>query len=445
MTNFVLKFLKVLKKSITRLIANPSYANQLRIRFFTKIKTKVGESFIIPSDGIKTSNSERNTSNKTIVSDNDQYHLLCNTIKFYDIIYKYQDKPSTNLFYNKLFLNLVYLLLTMLPVSCINFCSPNFLNNPYIREKVLIIMLKYYNITEDTFNNEIGKWECLSKNKGNIFFELIKLSQQSCFFIKSFDKVKDTMNINCWLSLCQKGTILTANEDRLSITKNKIPWKGGESFQIKKEAECKLLWIGKVNKYHDFINRCSKSFTFNGTGDNCLFIKKYDTFFTQTCRQYPIASSFSNKKLLKVEKENLEIRLIKKLDELKEICIEEGELTGELPKEIYKTLMPGEPEPKINRRVGATFKISNDILKNLTNEGRNEVDRIVQMEVDINVQRAIVSAERYLSCDKSTHKSIRKRRRKDFIAANKKLKHLEKCLTQERSVVFRNYNLESSR
>lgn len=69
MTNFVLKFLKVLKKSITRLIANPSYANQLRIRFFTKIKTKVGESFIIPSDGIKTSNSERNTSNKTIVSD----------------------------------------------------------------------------------------------------------------------------------------------------------------------------------------------------------------------------------------------------------------------------------------------------------------------------------------------------------------------------------------
>lgn len=67
---------------------------------------------------------------------------------------------------------------------------------------------------------------------------------------------------------------------------------------------------------------------------------------------------------LKDKKNKLEELLLQKLDDLKYICIEEAELTGELPKEIYRTLAPGEPEPKIKKRVGTAFKLSNDILNN---------------------------------------------------------------------------------
>lgn len=34
-----------------------------------------------------------------------------------------------------------------------------------------------------------------------------------------------------------------------------------------------------------------------------------------------------------------------------------------MPKEIYKTLMPGEPEPKVKRRVGTAFCLSEDVFK----------------------------------------------------------------------------------
>ncbi|CEF62859.1 FERM domain and Pleckstrin homology-like domain and FERM, C-terminal PH-like domain and Band 4.1 domain and Protein of unknown function DUF3338 family-containing protein [Strongyloides ratti] len=503
-------------------IAEICYANGSKLEFLITNKTTTEEIFTIASDGIEMSEGERKYFGIAVVDDDDQYQFLDSTTKLYDISCKCQginDKSKlytlqyalkripTNLFSNITSPNLLYLLFLeaknqllsgMLPLPNINLCAHSFayllhlLEGPYVNEKLFIIMLrslqwnhrilKYYNVTEDIFNNEVEKCykECISRSKGDIFFELIKLMQQSWAFVGRFYKVKDKMNMNCLLGLCEKGIFLVTDDALLKI-KKEIPWKDVQNFQMKREwliidvdgykysfatnnnTACKLLWIEIVNKHQDFLNECSKSLTYIGTSDKSLFIKKYDTFFTQTSGQYSaflnknnkyrdsvcsVISSLSSEmslkrennllqyKKYKTEKENLVIQLIKKLDELKEICIQEAELTGELPKEIYKTLMPGEPEPKINRRVGTTFKISNDILKNLTNEGKNEVDRILQMEVDINVQRAIVNAEKYLSRDKSTHKSIRKKRKKDFVAANERLKDLEKCLTQERSVLL---------
>lgn len=34
-----------------------------------------------------------------------------------------------------------------------------------------------------------------------------------------------------------------------------------------------------------------------------------------------------------------------------------------MPREIYKTLMPGEGEPKVKRRIGTAFSLSDDVLK----------------------------------------------------------------------------------
>uniref|UniRef100_A0A914WRH6 Cytohesin Ubiquitin Protein Inducing domain-containing protein n=1 Tax=Plectus sambesii TaxID=2011161 RepID=A0A914WRH6_9BILA len=67
-------------------------------------------------------------------------------------------------------------------------------------------------------------------------------------------------------------------------------------------------------------------------------------------------------RLLKTKKLALEEALTRKLRELRETCISEGEITGEMPKEVYRSLAPGEPEPKIKRRVGTSFSLSSDFL-----------------------------------------------------------------------------------
>lgn len=123
---------------------------------------------------------------------------------------------------------------------------------------------------------------------------------------------------------------------------------------------------------------------------------------------------------LKEKKNKLEELLLQKLDELKDVCINEAELTGELPKEIYRTLAPGEPEPKIKKRIGTAFKLSNDIL-NKTNKD----DKVNKLEMEIDIQRKIVDAASRLASDKTTNKSVRKKRRRDFEAAHQKLKGLE--------------------
>ncbi|CEF70909.1 FERM domain and Pleckstrin homology-like domain and FERM/acyl-CoA-binding protein, 3-helical bundle domain and FERM, C-terminal PH-like domain and FERM central domain and Band 4.1 domain and Protein of unknown function DUF3338 family-containing protein [Strongyloides ratti] len=123
---------------------------------------------------------------------------------------------------------------------------------------------------------------------------------------------------------------------------------------------------------------------------------------------------------LKDKKNKLEELLLQKLDELKNICINEAELTGELPKEIYRTLAPGEPEPKIKKRIGTAFKLSNDILNK-----SNKDDTLNKLEMEIDLQRKIVDAASRLASDKTTNKSVRKKRRRDFEAAHQKLKGLE--------------------
>lgn len=54
------------------------------------------------------------------------------------------------------------------------------------------------------------------------------------------------------------------------------------------------------------------------------------------------------------------------------------------------------------------------------------------MEADIELYRKIVSAAHKLASDKSTNKSVRKKRQKDYTAAHQKLKGLELGLHQLR-------------
>lgn len=55
-----------------------------------------------------------------------------------------------------------------------------------------------------------------------------------------------------------------------------------------------------------------------------------------------------------------------------------------------------------------------------------------QLETDIELHRKIVAAAERLAKDKSTNKSVRKKRRKDWQAATQRLKSMEKGLNKMR-------------
>uniref|UniRef100_A0A183CMQ3 DUF3338 domain-containing protein n=1 Tax=Globodera pallida TaxID=36090 RepID=A0A183CMQ3_GLOPA len=139
-------------------------------------------------------------------------------------------------------------------------------------------------------------------------------------------------------------------------------------------------------------------------------------------------------------RERLEEQLITRLEELKGICVVEGDLTGQLPKEIYKCLLPDEMEPTVKRRVGTTFKFPQEVLtirrQNDDNDnGNDEPDedrQLSQLSAEIELNRRIVAAAERLAKDKSANKSVRKKRRKDLQAAAQRLRSLEKGLHRMR-------------
>ena len=66
---------------------------------------------------------------------------------------------------------------------------------------------------------------------------------------------------------------------------------------------------------------------------------------------------------LQQRREALQEKLIQKNNELKNLCIEEAELTGVLPPEI--PLEPGESPPAIRRKVGTAFTYPQNLINKL--------------------------------------------------------------------------------
>uniref|UniRef100_A0A1I7WMZ8 DUF3338 domain-containing protein n=1 Tax=Heterorhabditis bacteriophora TaxID=37862 RepID=A0A1I7WMZ8_HETBA len=111
-------------------------------------------------------------------------------------------------------------------------------------------------------------------------------------------------------------------------------------------------------------------------------------------------------KQLKTKKAQLEEKLKMRLCELRSVCVREGELSGEMPKEMKRALLPGEELPKLKKRVGTAFSIPEEVLK------ADKVDKISQLETDVELHRKIVAAAERLAKDKSMNKSVRKKRQK---------------------------------
>ncbi len=123
---------------------------------------------------------------------------------------------------------------------------------------------------------------------------------------------------------------------------------------------------------------------------------------------------------LKARREALEAKLKEKQKILKDLCIKEGELTGELPPEI--PLAPGEPVPQIRRRVGTEFAISQNLLKKPQSP---EEELLASLELEYEIQAKITSAALKLASDTSASKSVRKARKISYQQSQRKLRDIE--------------------
>ncbi|GLD62164.1 FERM domain-containing protein 4B-like protein [Lates japonicus] len=120
---------------------------------------------------------------------------------------------------------------------------------------------------------------------------------------------------------------------------------------------------------------------------------------------------------LKKKEKDLQDTLTKKLEELKKICMREAELTGRLPKEY--PLATGERAPQVRRRVGTAFKLD-DLFP------YDEDPHLRNLESMFALQQKIVEAAIKLASEGDLCKTVRKKRRNNFLDAKRKLEEIER-------------------
>ncbi|XP_029658567.1 uncharacterized protein LOC115232686 isoform X2 [Octopus sinensis] len=130
---------------------------------------------------------------------------------------------------------------------------------------------------------------------------------------------------------------------------------------------------------------------------------------------------------LKDRRDALIETLKKKNEEFKQLCIQEGELIGHLPKDT--PMAPGEQPPTIRRRVRTAFSLSSKLVPK---DGDNMENELSCLELEYELQSKITSAANKLAHDPSVSKQVRKQRKQSYQKAETKLKEMEKKLNEMR-------------
>ena len=136
---------------------------------------------------------------------------------------------------------------------------------------------------------------------------------------------------------------------------------------------------------------------------------------------------------LRSRKRALEDSLKVKLAQLRNLCVNEAELTGSLPPE---TPLDEQSElPPIKKRIGTAFNLSQaklDRLASMDSQAKpitDEEQALAEAELQVEALRNIVQASEKLCKDQSlTSKKIRKQRKAAYAADLEKLKSQEKRL-----------------
>ncbi|GFY72034.1 FERM domain-containing protein 4B, partial [Trichonephila inaurata madagascariensis] len=127
---------------------------------------------------------------------------------------------------------------------------------------------------------------------------------------------------------------------------------------------------------------------------------------------------------LQSRKDALQDALKKKTEELKSLCLKEGEITGELPPET--PFQPGEAQPKCLRVIGTSFTISDKVFYKAKGKDRETLN---ELELDYEIQSKIASAAFKLANDHTARKSVRKIRKVSYVQAATKLRNIEEKLS----------------
>ncbi|XP_062246028.1 FERM domain-containing protein 4A isoform X1 [Platichthys flesus] len=188
-------------------------------------------------------------------------------------------------------------------------------------------------------------------------------------------------------------------------------------------------------------NMGSKGKIISGSSGSLLSSGSQESDSSQTAKKDMLAA-------LRARQEALEETLKQRLEELKNICIREAELTGKLPKEY--PLDVGEEPPTVRRKIGTAFKL--DEQKILPKGEEEELERL---EREFAIQSQITEAARRLASDPHlTSKKLKKQRKTSYLNALKKLQEIENSIndcrvrsgkkpTQRASLIIEEANIGS--
>ncbi|XP_060516147.1 uncharacterized protein LOC132695721 [Cylas formicarius] len=118
---------------------------------------------------------------------------------------------------------------------------------------------------------------------------------------------------------------------------------------------------------------------------------------------------------LQERKKQIEETLSKRNLELRQLCIQEAELTGITPPEM--PLEAGETLPPIRRRVGTTYQLNENLLKNT-----NKDELIAQLELEIQLQTNLAEAALGLANEHNMSKTLKRSHRAEY------QKHKAECI-----------------
>ncbi|KAG5899470.1 hypothetical protein JTB14_015323 [Gonioctena quinquepunctata] len=127
---------------------------------------------------------------------------------------------------------------------------------------------------------------------------------------------------------------------------------------------------------------------------------------------------------LQERKKQIEDILAKRNQELRQLCIQEAELTGITPPEM--PLEPGETLPLIRRRVGTSYQLPEKLVKNANN--KDEI--IADLELHIQLHANMAEAALGLANENNLTKTMKRQHRTEY------QKHKQKCLELQETVAM---------
>ncbi|XP_068940234.1 FERM domain-containing protein 4B isoform X3 [Petaurus breviceps papuanus] len=139
-----------------------------------------------------------------------------------------------------------------------------------------------------------------------------------------------------------------------------------------------------------------------------------------------VSEEQKKEKIMELRKKEklLQEKLLKKVEELKKICLREAELTGKMPKEY--PLNSGEKPPQVRRRVGTAFKLDDNLLPS------EEDPALQELESNFVIQQKLVEAAKKLANEPDLCKNVRRKRKQEYADAVKKLQEIENAINEYR-------------